>query len=109
MAKLLLLLGGFALAGLAVWQLFATFRSGTFRGPVAKFFRARFVSQLRSAEPVSAQPWIEIRPSGRPSHNRKLGRAALSCSSHTSQKNFATGPSLPPTFRPYNYFSHKTR
>jgi len=31
MAKLLLLLGGFALAGLAVWQLFATFRSGTFR------------------------------------------------------------------------------
>src|SRR6185312_10232136 len=62
-------------------------------GPVAKFFRARFVSQLRSAEPVSAQSWIEIRLSGRPSHNRKLGRAALSCSSHTGQKNFATGPS----------------
>ena len=28
----------------------------TIEGPVAKFFRARFVSQLRSAEPVSAQP-----------------------------------------------------
>src|SRR3954452_19900641 len=61
-------------------------------GPVAKFFRARFAEKSRSAEPVSAQPWIEIRPSGSPSHNRKLDRAALSCSSHTSQKNFATGP-----------------
>src|SRR3954452_8465363 len=33
----------------------------TAEGPVAKFFRARFVSQLRSAEPVSVQPWIENR------------------------------------------------
>src|SRR3954452_20037364 len=61
-------------------------------GPVAKFFRARFAEKSRSAEPVSEQPWIEIRPSKSPSHNRKLGRAALSCSSHTGQKNFATGP-----------------
>jgi len=27
-------------------------------GPVAKFFHARFASELRSAEPAEYQPWI---------------------------------------------------
>ena len=62
------------------------------RGPVAKFFRARFVRELRSAEPVSTQLSIEFWPSESPAHNQKLGHAAFSRSSHTGRKNFATGP-----------------
>jgi len=33
-------------------------------GPVAKFFRARFVRELRSAEPGSTLPEVEMRSSG---------------------------------------------
>src|SRR4051794_38110574 len=61
-------------------------------GPVAKFFRARFVRELRSAEPASIQLLVEIRASGSPIHNQKLGHAAFSCSSHTGREKFATGP-----------------
>src|SRR5215217_3523780 len=61
-------------------------------GPVAKFFRVRFVRKLRSTEPVSAQLWIEILASGSPIHNQELGRPAFSRRSHTGRKKFATGP-----------------
>src|SRR4051794_8269736 len=44
-------------------------------GPVAKFFRARCMTELRPDEPISTQLWIEIRPYESPSHNRKLGHA----------------------------------
>ena len=59
---------------------------------VAKFFRARFVRNLRSAEPSLTRPEVEIRSSERPNYNQKLGHAAFSRSSHTGPKNFATGP-----------------
>ena len=42
---------------------------GSFLGPVAKFFRARFVRKLRFAEPISTQLWIEICPFRTPVHN----------------------------------------
>ena len=61
-------------------------------GPVAKFFRARFVRKLRSAEPESTQLWVEVRASKSPIHNQKLGHLAFSCSSHTRREKFATGP-----------------
>src|SRR4051794_23662136 len=68
-------------------------RAGCTRlGPVTKFFRARFSREFRSAEPVSAQLWIEMRASGSPIHNQKLGRPAFSRRSHTGRKRFATGP-----------------
>lgn len=62
------------------------------RGPVAKFFRARFAGEIRSAEPMSSQLLVEIRFSGSPIHNHKLGHAIFSHSSHTGRENFATGP-----------------
>ena len=60
-------------------------------GPVAKFFRARFVRELRSAEPEYTQLKVEMRLSEIPIHHR-LGHPALSCSSHTGREKFATGP-----------------
>src|SRR4051812_48221983 len=59
--------------------------------PVAKFSRVRFVRELRSAERVSTQLKVEIRPSGSPANNQKLGHATFSRSSHTGRENFATG------------------
>src|SRR3954465_7472942 len=47
----------------------ACYRCTGIRGPVAKFFRARFVTELFSAEPVLTQLGVEIRLSGRPVHN----------------------------------------
>src|SRR3954447_418738 len=61
-------------------------------GPVAKFFRVRFVRKLRSTEPVSAQLWIEIRASGSPIHNQELGRPAFSRRSRTGRKSLRQAP-----------------
>src|SRR3954470_13581287 len=63
-----------------------------FSGPVAKFFRARFVRELRFAEPAFAQSQVEIWPSEIRANNQKLGRIAFACSSHTGREKFATGP-----------------
>src|ERR1700712_49873 len=62
------------------------------RGPVAKFFGARFVREMRAAEPASTQPEIENSPAKGRIHNRRWGRAAFPRSSRTGQKKFATGP-----------------
>ena len=62
-------------------------------GPVAKFFRARFVRELRSAEPASTRPKVEVRSSEIPIYNQKLGHTAFSCSSHAGREKFATDPS----------------
>src|SRR5690348_9267029 len=64
---------------------------GKVDGPVAKFFRARFVRELRSVEPVSTQLLVEFMRSGSPVYNQKLSYATFSRSSHTGLKNFATG------------------
>src|SRR5689334_10150552 len=61
-------------------------------GPVAKFFRARFATELRSAEPILTQLWVEIQSSESPIRNHKLGHPALSRSWHTGREKFATGP-----------------
>src|SRR4051812_12101012 len=61
-------------------------------GPVAKFFRARFIMELFSAEPVSIQLRVEIRLSRGPAHNQNLCHPAPSRGSHTGRENFATGP-----------------
>src|SRR4051812_33665954 len=61
-------------------------------GPVAKFFRAQFVRELRAAEPASTQPEVENPPAGSRTHNQKSGRAAFPRSSHVGRKKFATGP-----------------
>jgi len=61
-------------------------------GPVAKFFRARSVRELRSAQSISAQLWIEIRPFRIQIHNRKLGHPVVSHGSYTGREKFATGP-----------------
>src|SRR3954462_15057636 len=61
-------------------------------GPVAKLFRARVVTELRSAEPAFAQLPVETQPSEIPISNHKLGRNAFSRSSHTGREKFATGP-----------------
>jgi hypothetical protein len=81
-------------------------RQGSFSGPVAKFFRVRFVRELRSAELVVTQLEVAIRPSRNPAHNQKLGYPVFPRSSHTGQENFATGPfsappqlSIPDSFR----------
>jgi hypothetical protein len=52
---------------------------------------------MRSAEPVSTQLWVEIRPARSPTNNQKLGHPALSHGSHTGREKFATGPGLAPT------------
>ena len=67
-------------------------RGGIFVGPVAKFFRARFVRELRSAEPASTRPEIETRPPKIPVRNQKLCHPTLSRGSHTGREKFATGP-----------------
>ena len=61
-------------------------------GPVAKFFRARFVRELRSAEPASTRSEVGIRPPEIPVRNQKLCHPALSRGSHTGREKFATGP-----------------
>src|SRR4051812_14357135 len=65
---------------------------GARHGPVAKFFRARSVGELRSAELAPTQSWVEIRSPETPVYNQKLDRTAFSCSSHTGREKFATGP-----------------
>src|SRR3954463_10365628 len=75
---------------MSLWQ--STPVTGSRAGPVAKFFRARFVTELFSAEPVPTQLWVEIRTSEIPINNQKLGRIAFSGSSHTGREKFSTGP-----------------
>jgi hypothetical protein len=65
---------------------------GAILGPVAKFFRAEFARELRSAEPAIMQSKVETRSSEILTNNQKLGRAVFSRSSHTGREKFATGP-----------------
>ena len=48
------------------------------------------------AGPVWTQLLVEIRASGSPVHNQKLGYTAFSGSSHTGREKFATGPIIVP-------------
>ena len=69
-------------------------RSGAGSGPFARCFLVRFVWELRSVAPISAQLWREMRPFGIPIYNRKLGHSVVSYGSHTRRENFAKGPRL---------------
>ena len=60
------------------WQLLPELQKRARNGPVAKFFPARFVRELRSAEPTPTLLKVEIRPPEIPVRNQKLCHLALS-------------------------------